>query len=154
LEVMNFGWVLENELAGAQGPSSIEDLSYLHQQGVRAVIRMEERTIAADTGNMIDLIDMFEPVQDFTPPEMEQIQRMIEFIDQQIEDSHPVAVSCYAGIGRTGTVLACYLVHRGEEPGEAIYRVRELRRGSIETPEQEEAVFKYSEWAKAQSGDS
>ena len=100
MEVMNFGWVLKNELAGAQGPSSIEDLSYLHQQGVRAVIRMEERTIAADTGTMVDLIDMFEPVQDFTPPELEQIQRMIEFIDQQIEDNHPVAVSCYAGIGR------------------------------------------------------
>ncbi len=150
MEVMNFGWVLENELAGSQGPASFEDLSYLHQQGVRAVIRMEERTIAADTGNVVDLVDMFEPVPDFTPPELDQIQRMIEFIDLQVKDNRPVAVSCYAGIGRTGTVLACYLVHRGETPGDAIYRVRDLRRGSIQTPEQEAAVFQFAEWFKTQ----
>ena len=154
MEVMNFGWVLKDELAGSQGPASFEDLSYLYHQGVRAVIRMEERTIAVDSGNIVDLVDMFEPVPDFTPPELDQIQRMIEFIDEQVKVNRPVAVSCYAGIGRTGTVLACYLVHRGEEPGEAIFRVRELRRGSIQTPEQEAMVFKYADWVKSQSGNS
>ena len=145
---MNFGWVLEDELAGSQGPASIQDLFFLHDQGVRAVIRMEERTIAADTGSMVDLVDMFEPVPDFTPPELEQIQRMIEFIDQQTGARKPVVVSCYAGIGRTGTVLACYLVHRGEEPAEAINRLRQLRPGSIQTPEQEAAVHRYGAWAQ------
>ncbi len=146
---MNFGWVLKDELAGSQGPASIRDLFFLHSQGVRAVIRMEERTIAADSGNMADLVDMFEPVPDFTPPKLEQIQRMIEFIDQQTREQKPVVVSCYAGIGRTGTVLACYLVHRGEEPAEAITRVRQLRPGSIQTPEQEAAVHQFAEWAKS-----
>ena len=112
------------------------------------MIRMEERTIAADSGNMVDLVDMFEPVPDFTPPELEQIQRMIEFIDRQTGERKPVVVSCYAGIGRTGTVLACYLVHRGEEPTEAINRVRELRPGSVQTPEQEAAVHRYAEFAQ------
>jgi atypical dual specificity phosphatase len=151
LPFMNFGWVLKNELAGSQGPVSFHDLLFLHSQGVRAVIRMEERTISADSGNMVDLIDLFEPVPDFTPPELEQIQRMIEFIDQQTGDQKPVVVSCYAGIGRTGTVLACYLVHRGEEATEAISRVRQLRPGSVQTLEQEAAVHQYAEWAK-QSG--
>ena len=47
-QYMNFGWVLENVLAGSQGPFNLQDLFFLHQQGVRAVIRMEERTIPAD----------------------------------------------------------------------------------------------------------
>ena len=145
MRFMNFGWVLKDELAGSQGPASFDDLFFLHSQGVRAVVRMEERTIAADTGNMVDLVDMFEPVPDFTPPELEQIQRMIEFIDRQTGERKPVVVSCYAGIGRTGTVLACYLVHRGDEPTEAINRVRELRPGSVQTPEQEAAVHRYAE---------
>ena len=149
LEFMNFGWVLKDELAGSQGPASFHDLHFLHSQGIRAVIRMEERTISADSGNMVDLLDMFEPVPDFTPPKPEQIQRMIEFIDQQTEEQKPVVVSCYAGIGRTGTVLACYLVHRGEEPTEAINRVRQLRKGSIQSPEQEAAVHQYAAGAKA-----
>ena len=146
---MNFGWVLKDELAGSQGPASLHDLFFLHSQGVRAVIRMEEQTIAADSENEFGLVDMFEPVPDFTPPELEQIQRMIEFIDQQTGDQKPVVVSCYAGIGRTGTVLACYLVHRGEEPTEAITRLRQLRPGSVQTPEQEAAVHQYAEWAKS-----
>ena len=145
MHFMNFGWVVKDELAGSQGPASLDDLSFLYNQGVRAVIRMEERTIAADTGNMVDLVDMFEPVPDFTPPEPDQIQRMIEFIDRQTEERRPVVVSCFAGIGRTGTVLACYLVHRGDEPTEAINRVRELRPGSVQTPEQEAAVHRYAE---------
>ena len=145
MPIMNFGWVLKDELAGSQGPASFQDLLFLHSQGVRAVIRMEERTIAADSGNVANLVDMFVPVPDFTPPKLEQIQRMVEFIDQQTNERNPVVVSCYAGIGRTGTVLACYLVHRGEEPVETIARVRQLRPGSIQTPEQEAAVHQYAE---------
>jgi len=152
LQNMNFGWVLQDELAGSQGPASIDDLAYLHAVGVRAVIRMEERTIAADSGNLVDLVDMFEPVEDFTPPTLDQNRRMVEFIDRQIADKRPVAVSCYAGIGRTGTVLACYLVHRGHSAENAIKEVRRLRPGSIQTPEQVAAVYEYEEWSNNAQG--
>ena len=146
IRYMNFGWVLENELAGSQGPVSRQDLFFLYQQGVRAVIRMEERTIPADTGGYVDIVDMYEPVTDFTAPAQEQIQRMIDFIDEQaVNGGRPVVVSCYAGIGRTGTVLACYLVKRGAEPADAIDEVRRLRPGSIQTPEQEAAVNEYAQ---------
>ena len=122
----------------------MRDLFYLYQQGVRAMIRMEERTISSDGGGMLDIVDMFEPVPGFTPPTQEQIGRMIEFIDAQKGEGRPVAVSCYAGIGRTGTVLACYLVSRGAWPGDAVEEVRRLRPGSIQTPEQEAAVYEYA----------
>ena len=144
MQYMNFGWVLENELAGSQGPVSLQDLFFLYQQGVRAVIRMEERTIPADTGDYVDVVDMFVPVRDFTPPSQNQIYRMIRFIDAQLQEERPVVVSCYAGIGRTGTVLGCYLVSRGWAPSEAIDEVRRLRPGSIQTPEQEAAVHEYA----------
>ena len=144
IRYMNFGWVLENELAGSQGPVNMQDLFFLYQQGVRAVIRMEERTIPADTGGYVDIVDMYLPVRDFTPPDQEQIDRMVEFIDTQLTDQRPVVVSCYAGIGRTGTVLACYLVRRGAAPADAIDEVRRLRPRSVQTPEQEAAVYEYA----------
>ena len=142
---MNFGWVLDNQLAGSQGPVSMQDLFFLYQQGVRAVIRMEERTIPADTGGYVDIVDLYVPVRDFTPPDQEQIDAMVEFIDQRLEEERPVVVSCYAGIGRTGTVLGCYLVKRGATPADAIEEVRRLRPGSIQTPEQEAAVYEYAQ---------
>ena len=150
MQVMNFGWVLNDELAGSQGPASLDDLSFLYHQGIRSVIRMEERTIPANAGNTFDLVDLFVPVPDFTPPNPDQILRMIEFIDRETAAKRPVVVSCYAGIGRTGTVLACYLVHRGHNPVDAINRIRELRPGSIQTPEQEEAVYGYAEWVASE----
>jgi ADP-ribosyl-[dinitrogen reductase] hydrolase len=51
-----------------------------------------------------------------------------------------VAMHCYAGLGRTGTVAARLLVETGMEPDEAIALVRRIRPGSIETPQQESYV--------------
>ena len=143
MNYMNFSWVLEGEIAGAQGPASQHDLFFLASQGVRAIVRMETQTVA---GGAVDLVDMFEPVADFTAPEQAQIQRMVDFIDTQVtEEERPTVVTCYAGIGRTGTVLARYLIHRGFKAKEAVRRVRELRPGSIQTREQEAAVYRYAD---------
>ncbi|NXE99850.1 DUS23 phosphatase, partial [Menura novaehollandiae] len=48
------------------------------------------------------------------------------------------------GHGRTGTLLACYLCkERHLAGGDAIREIRRLRPGSIETPEQEQAVIRF-----------
>ena len=56
-----------------------------------------------------------------------------------------VLVHCGAGLGRSGTVAAAYLVKCGYEPKAAIARVREVRPFSIETREQEQSVSDYAE---------
>lgn len=54
------------------------------------------------------------------------------------------------GLGRTGTLLACYLVRReGLDAGEAIVRVRRIRPGSVETREQAQAVEAFALRARA-----
>ncbi|NXM01513.1 DUS23 phosphatase, partial [Tyrannus savana] len=48
------------------------------------------------------------------------------------------------GFGRTGTLLGCYVgKQRGLSGAEAVREIRRLRPGSIETPEQEQAVIRF-----------
>jgi atypical dual specificity phosphatase len=146
VEYLNFGWLLEGVLAGAQGPTSGRDLMFLKLKDIRAIIRMEEATIS---GEGLDLVDLYDPVPDFTAPQMDQIKRMVTFIEEQIETwDRPVVVTCQAGLGRTGTVLACYLVHVGYSPRNAIDLVREMRPGSIEGRQQEMAVHQFADLLK------
>jgi len=77
-------------------------------------------------------------------PTQEQLDRCISAIDRALEKNMGVAVHCTAGLGRTGVVLACYLVTHGLNAQNAMARVRRLRPGSIETEEQAQAVEEFA----------
>ena len=50
---------------------------------------------------------------------------------------------CYGGCGRTGTMLALYLVHTGYSGEEALKKIRIVRPCSVETEEQEKLILNY-----------
>ena len=145
---LNFSWILEGSLAASQGPTSRRDLTFLKLHAIAAIIRMEPETIS---GEALELVDMFEPVTDGLPPSIEQLDRMARFIEEQVETwERPVVVTCRAGMGRTGTALAAFMVYVGYQPQAAIDFIRELRPGAIESDAQAAAVNEYSEFLKEQ----
>ncbi len=144
---MNFSWLIDGELAGHAAPASVDDLVYLWGKGIRALVRMEEEHRAVVSAGQIreqGLTDLHQPVADFTPPSPRQIDRMILFIEENLSHGNPVGVSCHAGIGRTGTLLACYLVKRGITADEALWEVAVRRRSAVETDDQKQAVRDYA----------
>jgi atypical dual specificity phosphatase len=76
-------------------------------------------------------------------PTINQLDEIVRFIELKNAELKPVLVHCGEGIGRTGTVLAAYLVYHGMAAEEGIKRVRQLRPGSIQNLEQENAVRQY-----------
>lgn len=147
MERLNFRWLIPEEVAGHRAPESDEDIQYLKDKGIRALVRMAEKHIAKVTSSQVEslgLLDYYEPVVDFAAPSQSQIDNIISFIKQSVADGKPVGVSCHAGIGRTGTILACYLVSKCSAAEQAISKVKQQRPGSIETKEQKEAVIVYA----------
>ena len=75
---------------------------------------------------------------------------ILDAIDDAVERGRIVYVHCYGGVGRTGTVVGCYLVRHGRSGEEALAAIAEWRRNtpdgwrnSPETREQRELVLNW-----------
>ena len=147
----NFSFVIPGKLAGMGQPAAalIDDLTRLKAENIGAVISLTEEPLDRSLVEKAGLAYLHLPVPDYHPPQPGQIDHFVQFVADRNADGIAVAAHCAAGIGRTGTMLACYLASLGASGDEAIATVRAKRPGSIETAAQEEAVL---DFAKRRSG--
>jgi predicted protein tyrosine phosphatase len=122
-----------------------DELKVLHQAGVRAVVSL--LNIPSDTSVYetagFDFLCL--PIPDGQPPTTDQTDQFVRFVAEQRTAHRPVAVHCEGGIGRTGTMLAAYLISQGESANTAIARIRAVEPNAIETPQQIEFLKKFAE---------
>ena len=71
------------------------------------------------------------PVRDLSVPTERHMTKILDQIDLCIKHGKPVYVHCLGGIGRTGTVVGCYLVRHGLATGKNVLDIiRDLRKDS------------------------
>jgi protein tyrosine phosphatase (PTP) superfamily phosphohydrolase (DUF442 family) len=88
------------------------ELDWLRAQGIHTLISlMEEPPNQAVTQTDIDVHHI--PITDLTPPTHQQVQHFMELIDTSHSQGHAVAVHCFAGVGRTTTMLGASHLMRG-----------------------------------------
>ncbi|XP_046902945.1 dual specificity protein phosphatase 23b [Hypomesus transpacificus] len=139
----NFSWVEPQKLAGMAFPRMPSDYRYLFDNGIKHLVCLCERKPPHyDTCPGVTLHHI--NITDFCPPTPDQIQRFLSIVEESNTKGEGVAVHCMHGHGRTGTMLACYLVKTRKMTGiDAINEIRRLRQGSIETHEQEKAIVQF-----------
>jgi len=138
-----FTWIIKGKLMASVFPRTSEYLGYLREtEGIDLAINLAESPWPEEWAGMSGVRCHHIPVIDMSIPSEEQVMEAIEIISGH---DGPVMMHCAAGIGRTGTMAALYLVDQGMPPGDAIALVRRMRNGSIQTSEQERLIHK---WAK------
>lgn len=138
-------WLEEGRVLACAYPKREAALSALTRRGVSVLVNLHERAHDPTRLRRHGLTEVHLPVRDFTAPSLEQLDQGVTAIEQAVGEGKNVAVHCGGGLGRTGTLLACYLVNQGTAAAVAIARVRGLRPGSIETREQVDAVLAYGQ---------
>jgi hypothetical protein len=69
------------------------------------------------------------PIPDMGTPSPEEMTDILDTIDAGIAAGRVIYLHCYAGLGRTGTVVGCYLVRHGLRGEEALDEIARLRAG-------------------------
>lgn len=143
----NFAWFIQDEIAVMGRPGGLneleDDLLFLRRHGIEKVLSLTLDPIDEHQLARFSLEAVHIPIPDGSAPAVGQIDEFVSGVKKWISAGKKVVVHCGAGYGRSGTMLACYLVGRGCTSAEAIRRVRQFRPRAIETREQEGAVADY-----------
>jgi atypical dual specificity phosphatase len=144
-----FFWLIEHEIAGMSQPTGIvaasavnagpipqgcrDELRQLELRGIGAIVSLTERPLNAALIRRHGFRYLHLPVPDMKSPTLDQIREFLRFVESCRKEHRAVVVHCLGGAGRTGTLLACYLVSKGYEAESAIRAVRLCRSDAIET---------------------
>lgn len=150
-DALDLWWVVPGELCGMSLPfihpdrhdtpgaaldAFPDELPSLWRAGIRGIVCLLNMPGAAATYKAAGFACHLLPLADGAAPTPVEFQHFLNFLAEQRAQSNPVAVHCEAGIGRTGTLLAGYLIMTGLTPQSAVAQVRALRRGAVETTRQ------------------
>lgn len=151
-----FYWVIDGVLAGSSRPGGTgsaptseaveRDFLDLCREGIGAVLTLTEEPLSylADP-HSLEILHL--PIPDMEAPHPGQFMEALAFLDAQRLAGRAVAVHCLMGQGRTGTILAAYLIRGGTPADKAIAAVRARCPGAIQSPPQVAALHAFADRA-------
>lgn len=171
----NSYWVVSGQLLAGEYPGDLntdatrKNLAALLKTGIRTIIDLtDEDEINEDAKPVpkyrpllrelaeelrIEITYTRIPIQDRGIPSVWTLRCILDVIDRSTTDENPVFVHCWAGRGRTGTVVGCYLKRHGLATDQNVLdKIAELRRfmpaGRDSSPHTSEQVRMVKYWKK------
>ena len=139
-------WVIENRfLAGAYpGDSDPEELTAKVQAlvaaGIRTFVNLMEEDETNRSGKPFapydglvrqlcpEAICRRHAIQDLSEPSPDEMGAILDAIDRSLAAKNPVYVHCWGGVGRTGTVVGCWLLRHRFATAEDFMRILDTLR--------------------------
>lgn len=142
-----FSWLVPGRLAGTPWPGVVHDmdsdLKALSRCGITMLITLTEKDFPQDALARNGLKNFHLPVYDQEPPTVAQMQMLLARMSVALRRGEVLAVHCLAGLGRTGTVLAAWLVREGLTAEEALRRVRLIDAQYVQSEAQEALLYEF-----------
>ncbi|MDA4114953.1 MAG: dual specificity protein phosphatase family protein [Thaumarchaeota archaeon] len=145
-----FTWVKDSRLAASGRPYSKGQVDWLKENGVTAILTLTEEPLPADWTRGIE--NRHISLSDHAPLGAPQMRLGADYIASALAEGKVVLVHCLAGKGRTGCVLAAYMMaYEGKTARQAIGELRSTRGGSVEAPQERNVLEFEAEALKAWS---
>ena len=140
-------WVVSGKLLAGEYPGSIIDseapgkVQSFVEMGITLFIDLTETRELKPYAHLLpDTVGYVrKAIRDVSIPTPVLMREIQQLIAAALAGGYVIYVHCYGGIGRTGTVVGCYLVEQGSTGEEALRTIGHLRKNipsaSIWSPE-------------------
>jgi atypical dual specificity phosphatase len=148
-----FHWIVPGLLGGMQQPGLLrdeaEDLAALHRLGCRRLLTLTEAPYNSMALARLGIEGRHFPVADMGVPSVSAAHTLVTEILAWLDSGICTVVHCKAGLGRTGTMLACVEVGKGQSAVKAIERVRSINPYYIQSRSQLNFISRYESYARS-----
>lgn len=136
-----FRWIVPGVLAGCPQPGLIapmeHDLALLERAGVTHLITLTEQDLDQDALREFGIRNTHLSIFDRKTPSLSQMHMLLVVMQRLLDAGELVAVHCKAGLGRTGLVLAAWMIRDGGLSTETVIeRLRKINPGYVQNEEQ------------------
>jgi atypical dual specificity phosphatase len=135
-----FLWLKKGMLAGTPRPGIVvdidQDLQALQRVGVTVLVSLTQTPMDATVLQSYGIRNVASPIPDMHAPPVHQALEICRDVEANMRAGEVVAVHCRAGLGRTGTVLACYLIWEGCNALDALESVRRVEPKWVQSDKQ------------------
>jgi protein tyrosine phosphatase (PTP) superfamily phosphohydrolase (DUF442 family) len=142
---LRFGWVIPDKLAASARLMTPSQLAWIAKNGIKSVFTIRESPLEPTwfpTGCGIDYRHI--KVENYGAPPVNVLNDAVDYIDIEIDNNKPVIVHCNGGSGRTGTILAAYLMKKESLTAEeSVKKVKEIRGRTIRHQKQLDTLKEY-----------
>jgi len=147
-------WVRSNLLAGMPRPGLLvdveEDVAGLFSLGIGTLVSLEEtQNVPSELLGRYSIDSISLPIPDMGAPSIEEARRLCTEIARRTKAGRSVAVHCRAGLGRTGTILAAFLILEGASALDALETVRCVQPRFVQSDEQIEFLSAFASHCRA-----